>query len=56
MRHFGFSFCEVPLHSLQDLGLQSRDWTQATAVKVLSPNCWTAKEFPFVHFSIGFSG
>ena len=34
------------LHSLQDLSSSIRDWTQAPAVKALSPNHWTTREFP----------
>ena len=34
------------LHSLWDLSFLTRDWTRATARKVLSPNHWTAREFP----------
>ena len=35
-------------HSLQDLSFSARDWTQATAVKILSLNHWTARELPCV--------
>ena len=38
-------------HGLQDLSSPSRDSTQATAVKVPSPNHWTAREFP-IYFNI----
>ena len=31
--------------SLWDISSPSRDWTWATAVKLLSPNCWNAREF-----------
>ena len=31
---------------LQDLSSPTRNWTQAMAVKVPSPNHWTAREFP----------
>ena len=33
------------LQSLQDLSSLTRDWTQTTAVKALSPNHWTTREF-----------
>ena len=36
------------LHSLWDLSFLIRDWTQATAVKVLSLNHWITREFPVV--------
>ena len=32
--------------ALRDLSSPTRDWTQATAVKALNPNHWTAREFP----------
>ena len=34
------------LQNLQDLSSLTRDWTQVLAVKVPSPNHWTAREFP----------
>ena len=39
------SFVAVP-RGLQDLSSLTRDRTRAPAVKVLSPNHWTAREFP----------
>ena len=33
---------------LRDLSSPTRDWTQAIAVKVLSPNHQTSKELPFL--------
>ena len=54
---FGHILC-----GLQDLSSPIRDWTQATAVKALSPNHWTTKEFPSIYYflfnivSQGFSG
>ena len=33
--------------SLRDLSSLTRDWTQAVAVKTLSPNHWTTRELPF---------
>ena len=33
------------LHSLQDCSSLTRDWTQALAVNVPSPNHWTTREF-----------
>ena len=33
--------------SLQDLSSLTRDWTQAWAVKALSPNHWSTREFSF---------
>ena len=41
-----FVFCLAAPRSLQDLSSLARDWSQATAVKVPSPNHWTAREFP----------
>ena len=40
-----FSPLAVPLN-LQDLSSPARDWTQAPAMKMLSPNHWTAREVP----------
>ena len=40
-----FFFLVVP-HGLWDLSSPARDWTWATAVKALSPNHWTTREFP----------
>ena len=50
----GFIFCMSKLalffllcpQGLWDLSSLTRDWTQATEVKVLSPNHWTVREFP----------
>ena len=47
---FSFLFLAL-LHVLQDLSSLTRDWTQALAVKALSPNHWTAREFPQLHIS-----
>ena len=33
-------------HAMRDLSSLTRDRTQALAVKVLSPNHWTTREFP----------
>ena len=33
-------------HGLWDLSSPTRDWTRATAVKVMSPSHWSAREFP----------
>ena len=41
-----FFFFFPTLHSLQDLGSRTRDWTCAPAVEAQSPNHWTAKKFP----------
>ena len=46
---FSFSFLAVP-RSLRDLSSPTRVWTWAWAVKALSPNHWTAREFPIFHF------
>ena len=42
---FLFFFLAMPL-GMQDLSYLTRDQTQALAVKVPSPNHWTAREFP----------
>ena len=42
-------FLSVPC-SLQDLSFLTRDGTQAPAVKALSPNHWTAREFPLYFY------
>ena len=34
------------LRGLQDLSSRTRDQTRASAVKALSPNHWTTREFP----------
>ena len=39
-------FLLVTLQNLQDLSSPTRDWTQALALKALSPNHWTIREFP----------
>ena len=50
--YYSFSFLSFFLvflampHSLRDLNSPTRDWTLALAVKVLSPNHWTSREFP----------
>ena len=44
-------FFLAALHSLQDLSSLTRDWTQTTAVKVPSPNHWTARELPHLILS-----
>ena len=41
----GFVFFLATLYILQDLSSPTRDWTQAPAVKVVSPNPWTTREF-----------
>ena len=41
-----FLFFVATLCGLRDLSSLTRDWTWATAVKVPSPNHWTAREFP----------
>ena len=46
-----FIFLAMP-HGLWDLSSPTRDRTQAPAVKVLSPNHWTAREFPPLKFYI----
>ena len=50
VRFFGKLFCffifSVALLCLQDLNSPTRGWTQATSVKALNPNHWTAREFP----------
>ena len=43
---FFFFFFLATLCGLWDLSPLTRDWIQATAVKVPSPNHWTAREFP----------
>ena len=54
-----FWFCSglgVPC-DLQNLSFLTGDWTQVPAVKVQSPNHWTAREFPtgfFLFFKIYF--
>ena len=35
---------------LRDLSSPTRDQTQAPAVKALSPNHWTTREFPVSYF------
>ena len=42
-------------HGLQDLSSPTRDQSQAPAVKALSPNHWTAREFPVLIFYNGLS-
>ena len=49
-----FSFFSS-LCGLQNLSSPSRDWTQTTAVKVLSPNHWTAKGIPLTFFFFNFT-
>ena len=48
-----FVFNLAALCSLQDLSSPTRDWTRALAVKVPSPNHWTAREFPDFAILIG---
>ena len=43
---FFFFFFWLPRTAWGDLSSLTRDWTQAMAVKVWSPNHWTAREFP----------
>ena len=43
-------FCSLAAQ-LRDLSSLTRDWTQAPAVKALSPYHWTTREFPGVSFS-----
>ena len=38
------------LCGLQDLSSLTRDWTWALAVKTISPNHWTTREFPKLLF------
>ena len=40
--------------SLQDLSSLTRDWTWNPAVKVLSSNHWTAREFPWKNIFISY--
>ena len=47
---FYFILFLAALHGLQDLSSPTRDWTWALAVKVPSPNHWTAREFPQFYF------
>ena len=46
-----FTFFFMPL-GLWDLSSPTRDWTRASAVKALSPNRWTTREFPTAVFLI----
>ena len=50
VRFFGKFFCffifSVALLCLQDLNSPTKGWTQAISVKALTPNHWTAREFP----------
>ena len=41
-----YLFIWLHLVAYGDLSSRTRDWTWATAVKALSPNHWTAREFP----------
>ena len=41
-----FIYLLAVLGGLQDLSSPTRDCTQATAVKALSPNHWTTREVP----------
>ena len=43
---FWVIFLAMP-HGFQDLSFLTRDWSWATSVIVLTPNHWTAREFPF---------
>ena len=45
-----FFFFLATLYILQDLSSPTRDWTQAPAVKVVSPNPWTTREFSKIVF------
>ena len=38
------------MNGLWDLSTLTRDWTWALAVKMLSPNHWTARKFPIKWF------
>ena len=42
-----FLWWGTQLHSMWDLSSLTRDRTQATGVKVLIPNHWTIRKFPF---------
>ena len=49
--HFFFLFFNLATpHGLWDLSSPTRDQTRAPAVKVLSPNHWTTREFPSISF------
>ena len=48
---FSFFFSLAMPHGLQDLSSPPGDQNQAPTVKTLSPNHWTAREFPGVVFS-----
>ena len=43
---FHFVLFLITTHGFQDPGSQTRDWTLALGVNMLSPNHWTAREFP----------
>ena len=47
-------FFLTKLHSLWDPSSSSKDPTRALRMKVLSPNHWTAREFPTIHVTILF--
>ena len=46
---FIYLFMALP-HSLWVINSGTRDSTRATAVKALSPNHWTTREFPQIYF------
>ena len=46
-----FFFLAMP-RSLQNLSFPTKDQTWAPAVRALTPNHWTAREFPSDHFKI----
>ena len=48
--HHSPFFFLAPSRGLQNPSSPTRNWTQATTVKVLSSNHWTSREFPSLTF------